>query len=124
MLKLGANVYQPRMMTCKTKYSLERPLRVLFYYEKKMRDELIWQYLEKSGEACDFLIIFNENITVLNRHLPLTKKILSNQKGPKDHPVKEQIYPLMKFMYYLALSTVFPMMANAWGVFETLFSRP
>lgn len=122
-LKLGENVRLPKLGVVHTQFRLGRPLRILFYYEKEMKDALIWQHLRRSEDTCDFLVIFRKNWTVLNSHLPIAKQISSDLKKPEGRPALEQIYPLTKLMYYLTLSIEYPIMVNAWGIFETLFSQ-
>ena len=119
-IALGVYVHLPRIQT---QYSIARPIRILFYYQKEIDERLIWEYLEKFKDACDFLVMLDQNKVLLNRHLPITKKIVEDLKGSEGRSVIDQSYPLLKLMYFLTMTVDYPMVVNAWEVFERLFSR-
>jgi len=120
MLKLGGNVYIPSI---KTPFSIGRPARILFYYERKMKDKLLWDTLAKSRDWCNFLVVCNENKLVLSPHVPIVKQIVNDLGASPNRSVLEQSHALLKLMYYLTMSVQYPIIVNAWGIFETLFSK-
>jgi hypothetical protein len=120
LLKLGQNVFIPPI---RTQFSLARPLRILFYFERKVNEKLLWNSLAKSEHWCDFLVVADEDKVFLNRQLPITKQIVSNLKKQPESAVLEQTHALLKLMYYLTMTIRYPILVNAWGIFETLFSK-
>jgi len=120
LLKLGQNVFIPPI---RTPFSLARPLRILFYFEREIDEKLLWGSLVKSEHWCDFLVIADENKVFLNRHLPITKQIVADLKRQPESSVLQPTHALMKLMYYLTMTVQYPMLVNAWGIFEKLFSK-
>ena len=120
MLSIGENVYIPSI---KTPFTIGRPARILFYYEKRMNEKLLWDTLAKSKDWCDFLVIYNEDKLVLGRHVPIAKQIVFDLKAQPKRSVLEQSHALLKLMYYLTMSVQYPIIVNAWGIFERLFSK-
>ncbi|MGA2308045.1 MAG: DUF6602 domain-containing protein [Candidatus Bathyarchaeia archaeon] len=119
-MKLGGNVHLPNVAT---PYSIGRPIRILLYYQREIDEGVLWKMLEESKDVCDFLVMFDQNKAFLNGNLPITKRIVADLKQTEGRSAVDQSYPLLKLMYFLTLSVEYPMVVNAWGVFENLFSR-
>ena len=120
MLKLANN---SRRIGINTDFGLERPLRILFYYRKHIDDSYLWETIKEFDETVDFLVILSENKVFLNKHLPITKKVANDLGHSEVVSALEQKYPFLMLMYYVTLSIRYPFMANAWALFEKLFSR-
>jgi hypothetical protein len=95
---------------------LERPLRMLFYYEAKADGEKVHQLLSgELGRVWDICVILKENVVLLNSTLPLIKSI----KNP-EHYSQEPNYPLIKAMYFTCMS-IEGIFIDSWLIFWNLF---
>lgn len=95
---------------------LERPLRMLFYYEAKAKGEKVHQLLcGELGRFWDICVIFKKNVVLLNSTLPLVKTI----KKP-EHYNQEPEYPLIKAMYFTCMS-IEGNFVDSWLIFWNLF---
>jgi hypothetical protein len=119
MLKLATN---SRQIGINTDFGMKRPMRILFYYEKHIEESFLWETIKKFDDTIDFLLILSENKLFLNKHLPVTKRVVRDLGLSEAFSVIEQKYPFLKLMYYVTLSIRYPFMANAWTLFENLFN--
>jgi len=51
------------------------------------------------------------------------EQIVNDLGASPNRSVLEQSHALLKLMYYLTMSVQYPIIVNAWGIFETLFSK-
>jgi len=95
---------------------LERPLRMLFYYEAKAKGEKVHQLLSgELGRFWDICVILKKNVILLNSTVPLVKTVMK-----PEHYVQEPKYPLIKAMYFTCMS-IEGTFVDSWLIFWHLF---
>lgn len=97
-------------------YKVKRPIRFLFYYEKKADTKKIIEILEgENGKFWDVCVIFKENIALLNSTLPYVK-----QQFEKAHFTMIYDFPLLKGLFFTCF-TIKGIFIDSWLLFWNLF---
>lgn len=95
---------------------LERPLRMLFYYEAKANGEKVHQLLcGELGKFWDICVILKKKVVLLNSTLYLVETI----KKP-EHYTRDPNYPLIKAMFFTCWS-IDGTFVDSWLIFWNLF---
>lgn len=95
---------------------LERPLRMLFYYEAKAKGEKVHELLcGELGQFWDICVILKKEVVLLNSTLPIVKKV----RKP-EHYIQEPKYPLIKAMCFTCVS-IDATFVDSWNIFWNLF---
>jgi hypothetical protein len=97
------------------KFGLKRPVRVLFYYEKKANSSTVFEELNgKYSDAWDLCIILKDNLVLINNSLNLLLP-----KWKEWHFRQSPNHALIKGMVFCCLAM--PMnYVNSWGIFLNL----
>lgn len=98
-------------------YTIERPLKILFYYESEISLDALVEALNKYRNAWDFLMVLTENVTYGNPSLPIIGKRLETEKITRY--VK---YPLVHLMYLMMSSLPYPLVVDTSSLFINLLS--
>ena len=102
-----------------TKYSIQRPLRILFYYESDIAEETLLVLQKKYQNAWDFITILMDGTIFGNPSMPIIGERLKTGKiaVAKSHP-------LLRLMLYTTTSLPCPPIVNTWSLFINLLSTP
>jgi hypothetical protein len=100
-------------------FKLNRPLRILFYYEQKADVNKFFNILVQFRKAWDLCIILDENRIVLNSTLPYFQHII-RKRYPKAKTASLIGHPLLKGMFF-ASTFVESNFVNSWTLFGNLF---
>jgi hypothetical protein len=94
---------------------MNRPLRILFYYEPQADLDKVKELLEvKYKTSWDICVVFSK-VVIVNTNLPLIKLVLK-----RDDVVWEQEYPLLKAMFITCIHIAGYFEEN-WLIFWNLF---
>lgn len=97
-------------------FPINRPLRMLFYYESKANADAVEQLLlhERKG-VWDILVIMNSHFVIYNTTLPLVTKVWKY-----GSPTVDLEYPLLKAMF-LTCASIEGDFIDSWLIFWNLF---
>jgi hypothetical protein len=97
-------------------FPINRPLRMLFYYESKANADAVEQLLlhERKG-VWDILVIMNSHFVIYNTTLPLVTKVWKYSS-----PTVDLEYPLLKAMF-LTCASIEGDFIDSWLIFWNLF---
>jgi|YelNatPaOPRAMG01_1025707.scaffolds.fasta_scaffold52470_2 hypothetical protein len=98
-------------------YVIQRPLRILFYYESEIADITTLNLLSNYGCAWDLMAVLMDNIMFGNPSLPIIGKHFKT-----DKILRFTDYPLLQLMIAMTTSLPCPIVANAWPLFINLLS--
>jgi hypothetical protein len=96
-------------------YCIERPLRILFYYEARIAGRTMRTLLEYRQDAWDLLLILKSDLLVGNPCLPAIGKRFGT-----DQLFFFKEFPLLHMMLITTSSLPCPPIVNAWGLFIKL----
>jgi hypothetical protein len=97
-------------------YRINRPLRILFYYEAKAKPDKVYKLLEGSfAKSWDLCIVLKEEVILLNSTLPYVQKLWK-----EAHFVRDFKYPLLKGMFFACAFTE-GNFNDSWVIFWNLF---
>lgn len=109
-------IYEERLgIRVQGDYVIERPIKILFYYEKEIDDETLKQLMQDFSPNWDLLIIFKDDKLWLNPNLPFVKKFYGSEE-----PYLEQAHSLLKLIIVLSVSIPVPISVNTLPVFQNL----
>lgn len=98
-------------------YVIQRPLRILFYYESEIADATALGMLNKYRNAWDFMAILMDDVLFGNPSLPIIGK-----RFKTDRISRFKGYPLLQLMLATTTSLPCPPIVNAWSLFVNLLS--
>lgn len=104
-------------LALKTPFSIERPLKILLYYEAHIDENSLEELLTQYAQSWDMVLVFSEDILYGNRTLPIVAKDLpdSNKMIICYHN-----YSLFNFIRIIHLSFTVSPVVNTLRVFGKL----
>jgi hypothetical protein len=100
-----------------TKYSIQRPLKILFYYESGTTIDTLIASLNNKRNAWDFMVVLMDGDMFGNPSMPIVGK-----RYKIDKIVRKTNYPLLRLMLYATTSLPCPPIVNTWDLFLNLLS--
>ncbi len=97
-------------------FSVLYPLRVLFYYDAKISDEVLSKILSNNVEFWDILVVIKSGFLVINANLPIVIK--KKEPHPNFLLIKENA--IMCMLHVIGESLVHPIAVNARKVIAKL----
>ena len=95
---------------------LRRPLRLLFYCEKKAKADLVNQLLiHDYKDSWDILVVLNMHYILVNTTIPFVTHVLK-----LNCPKSDLFYPLLKALFFICISLEGDFI-DSWTVFWNLF---
>lgn len=99
------------------KYTIKRPLRILFYYEKDINETTMFNLLKKYEKSWDLVVILEENFLIGNQALPT----IGSRMDVKTHMTFNR-FPLLYLMFFTTTSIPCPPVVITWKLFTKLIA--
>jgi hypothetical protein len=101
----------------KTSFSIERPLKILLYYEARIDENSLEELLNQYAQSWDMVLVFSKDILYGNRALPVVAKALPDSK---DMIICYDNFSLFNFMRIIQCSITVSPIVNTLRVFGKL----
>jgi hypothetical protein len=101
----------------KTRFSIERPLKILFYYEAHIDENSLAELLDQYAQSWDLVLVVSKDILYGNKALPVVAKDLHDSK---DRIICYDDYSLFNFMKIIQFSITVSPIVNTLRVFGKL----
>lgn len=104
----------------KTRFSIERPLKILFYYEEHIDENSLEELLTQYAQSWDMVLVLSDDILFGNRALPVVAKDLGDSE---NMIICYHDYSLFYFLKLVNLSITVSPFVDALSVFGKLIEN-